>query len=227
MDAHEVPSIDGNPVMFPITFVNDGYGVVNRNIANPDAACFVIKSTNDYYYVLNEAAMIGTMTPDETIPYAVEQHHVVTFGKILIRHFEDVREVRDAIFTGVENFSTGYAMNYYHESMQWVRDGEIVGLGRYAQQGHDGASIYQATFVMEQGRFLATRQWGAAPQSVLDMGAILDDIINEGITRIILGDEPVDHWDAVLADWFAAGGTEMTADINAMYINLPRQIILP
>jgi len=216
MDAYEVPTIDGKPCRFPIGFVNDGYGVVSKGFANSE---IIVKLINDYAYVLNEAAFDGHMTPEETIPYAVEQHHVVGPFKVLLRHYEDVRAVRDAIATGVEKFPSGYAMNYYFESIKWTNDQDIAGLGRYVQQGHDMASIYQATFYLDQGRYDYTKTWGPSPQSELDNGSILNDIIFEGATKIVSGAESVDHWDTVVANWLSAGGQEMTDDVNAMYGN--------
>jgi putative aldouronate transport system substrate-binding protein len=214
MDAYPIPSIDGNTVYYPIGFINDGYGVVLKGAKNAEV---IVKLINDYVYVLNEAAIVGDMTPEETIPYAVEQHHVVGPFKVLFRTYEDVREVHDAIQTGVEKFSTGYALNYYTESMKWVTNKDITGLGRYAQQGHDKASIYQATHYFDNGQFLFTKAWGPPPQSELDNGKILDDIINEGITRIIIGEEQVDYWDTVISNWLSAGGEDMTEEINSVY----------
>jgi putative aldouronate transport system substrate-binding protein len=214
MDAYQIPTVDGASPHYPICFVNDGYGVVSKGYKNPE---IIVKLINDYAYVLNEAAVEGAMTPEETIPYAVEQHHVVAPFKVLLRHYEDVREVHDAIQTGVEKLSTGYAMNYYFESLKWAKDQDITGLGRYVQQAHDKASIYQATFYLDQGLYTYTKTWGPPPQSELDNGKILDDIINEGVTKIISGSEPIDHWDAVLADWLSAGGQEITDDVNTMY----------
>jgi putative aldouronate transport system substrate-binding protein len=214
MDAYPIPSIDGNTVYYPIGFINDGYGVVLKGAKNPEV---IVKLINDYAYVLNEAALVGDMTPEETVPYAVEQHHVVGPFKVLLRHYEDVREVHDSIQTGVEKLSTGYALNYYTECMKWVTNKDIAGMGRYAQQGHDGASIYQATYFFDNGQFLFTKAWGPPPPKELDNGKILDDIINEGLTRIIIGEEQVDYWDTVVANWLSAGGEEMTEEINSVY----------
>jgi putative aldouronate transport system substrate-binding protein len=214
MDAYQIPSIDGQTVHYPIGFINDGYGVVLKGAKHPEV---IVKLINDYAYVLNEAALVGDMTPEETVPYAVEQHHVVGPFKVLLRHYEDVRENHDSIQTGVVKLSTGYALNYYTESLKWFKDKDITGLGRYAQQAHDKASIYQATYYFDNGQYMFTKAWGPPPQSELDNGKILDDIINEGITRIIIGEEQADHWDTVVANWLSAGGEEMTAEINKVY----------
>ncbi|MCL2421301.1 MAG: hypothetical protein FWD03_05525, partial [Defluviitaleaceae bacterium] len=61
--------------------------------------------------------------------------------------------------------------------------------------------------------------WGPTPQEVLDFGGITDSILAEGITRIIMGMDPLEHWHVVLEDWRQAGGNEMTRAINEYFGN--------
>ena len=62
-----------------------------------------------------------------------------------------------------------------------------------------------------------TKTWGPAPQEELDLGSITDSIINEGVTRIILGLEPVDYYDQLIEEWRNAGGNDMKAAVNAQF----------
>ena len=217
LQANDLPSVDGNTVMYPVAFINDGYGVVKKGVTNPDV---LIKLIDDYCYVLNEATVQGGMTPEEVLPFTSNNmHHVTGPFKVLFRSYDDVRQVVNNIDTGQQNFSTGYARSYYDEIMKWINDKDITSLGRYVQQGYDTASLMRGCNYEDNNQFLLTKNWGGPTQEESDNGSILDDIINEGLTLIITGQQPVDYYDTILANWKSAGGDAMTAAVNAEYGN--------
>ena len=51
------------------------------------------------------------------------------------------------------------------------------------------------------------------------VASTLNDILTEGFTMIILGNESVDYFDTVVESWKAAGGDVVTAAVNEMYGN--------
>ena len=41
---------------------------------------------------------------------------------------------------------------------------------------------------------------------MINSGTTLEDILTEGFTKIIIGDQPIDYFDTVVDNWKAAGG---------------------
>jgi putative aldouronate transport system substrate-binding protein len=57
------------------------------------------------------------------------------------------------------------------------------------------------------------------PEEVTRYGSTLDDLLLEGFTLIILGQQPVSYFDTLVRNWYAAGGQEVTDAVNRMYGN--------
>ena len=61
--------------------------------------------------------------------------------------------------------------------------------------------------------------WGPQTETLLSAGSTLDDILIEGFTKIIVGEESIDYFDTLVADWENAGGAKATEEINETYGN--------
>lgn len=61
--------------------------------------------------------------------------------------------------------------------------------------------------------------WGPATETLLSAGSTLDDILTEGFTKIIVGEESIDYFDTLVDNWAKAGGTKATEEINETYGN--------
>ena len=48
-------------------------------------------------------------------------------------------------------------------------------------------------------------------------GSTLDDILTEGFTKIIIGDEDVSYFDELVSNWRTAGGDTVIQAVNEMY----------
>ncbi|MCL2338103.1 MAG: extracellular solute-binding protein, partial [Firmicutes bacterium] len=95
LEPHDLPSIDGQTVMYPISFINDGYNVVRKGAKNAD---ILIKLIDDYAYVLNEATITGGMTSEQVLPFTSNNmHHTTGPFKILFRSYDDVKQVIDNV----------------------------------------------------------------------------------------------------------------------------------
>ena len=218
-----MPTIDGRPAQIPIHFANYAYDVVRRGFEIPEILPIL---TSDYVYVLTEAPITGSMTPDEFLPFNLgDMHHTAGPFRVVFPHYADVVEVlnaMDAYHAGTFDdfqFTSGYAVIYVEEIRRWVSDGEMPGLGRYQQMGHRQSSLAMGVQYEDNGQFRYTRQWGPNPQEVLDFASITDSIIEEGVTRIIMDLDPLEHWDVVLEDWRQAGGNAMTEAVNRYFGN--------
>ena len=54
------------------------------------------------------------------------------------------------------------------------------------------------------------------PDTINRAGSTLSDILTEGFTKIIMGEEPIDYFDTLVEEWRAAGGDEATQAVNDM-----------
>lgn len=52
---------------------------------------------------------------------------------------------------------------------------------------------------------------------MINSGTTLEDILTEGFTKIIIGDQPIDYFDTVVDNWKAAGGEQVTLEMNEIY----------
>ena len=72
---------------------------------------------------------------------------------------------------------------------------------------------------MEAGKFLKSKLWGASPEILANYGSTLDDLLREGFTKIIVGEESIDYFDTLVKQWKEAGGEAVTKAVNDMYGN--------
>jgi putative aldouronate transport system substrate-binding protein len=58
---------------------------------------------------------------------------------------------------------------------------------------------------------------GLSPDELLNFGSTLDDLLTEGFTKIIIGQEPLSYFDTLINNWKAQGGDTVTAAVNRDY----------
>lgn len=222
MLALPLPTVDGRPVSIPVNFANYGYNVVLRGFEHPEIMPILV---SDYLYIINEAPLTGSIPSEELLLFSTnEMHHVMGPFRMTVPHYHDVIDVYNAMSAHErgethEFTSGGFAVTFFDEVQQWTEHGNIVGLGRYAQMGHHFASLVVGVRYVENGQMLYTGAWGADPQDLLDLRSITDSIILEGAVRIIMGLDPLEHWDTILEDWRQAGGNTMTQAVNQYFGN--------
>jgi len=208
--------IDGELVQFPMKLLVSDFNVVRSGYEHPDV---LVKLMSAYSYILNEATALGEMTTEEVLPFNTnEMQHVPDAFKFMFPSYDDARDVSHALATGEEVFRSGYAMTFYTECKTWTDDGNPTGLGRYLQMG-PGGSVTMACDQLDRGQIHYDALWGTKPQELLDYGSTLDDMLTEGFTEIIMGNETVDYFDTIVENWKAAGGDIVTTAVNEMYGN--------
>ena len=218
MIALPMPTIDGQQAQIPIHFPNSTYTVARRGFQH---TAVIPVLTSDFVYVMTEAGLGDSMTVEEIMPFTTNniQHATGPFRITFVHHY-DVLEVLDAMDAYHEGtlddfvFTIGDAPQFVSEIRRWVSDRDTAGFGRFGQMGHRSSAYARGLEYIYNDMLLFTSAWGAPPQEVLDLGSITDSIIEEGITRIIMGLDPIEHWPNVLEEWRAAGGAIMTEAVN-------------
>jgi len=208
---------DGKQVKQVVEFPNGWYTVVRKGYEHPEV---LPKLVSDYAYITGAAVSLGDVDVEDVLPFTTnDMHHVprpfyITFPK---GHDVDTVEVTTAIETGVEKFSAGWGAGFYAESKKWVDEKDTVGLGRWLQMGSRDSSLWKNVQRVEAGECVRSDMWGMPPDTLLEYGEVLNDVLFEGYARIIMGSEPIDYFETLIDNWRAAGGDAATAAVNEVY----------
>ncbi|MDR2483183.1 MAG: hypothetical protein LBD08_06085, partial [Treponema sp.] len=71
-------------------------------------------------------------------------------------------------------------------------------------------------FLVDNNFIVKTDMWGPPPED-FDKTVNAFDVVVQGFTRIIMGQEPVSAYDRIIADWYANGGKIMEDAVNRDY----------
>jgi putative aldouronate transport system substrate-binding protein len=222
LEPYEIPTRDGQPGVFPIGFDNDNYLVVNKNCKNIAA---VMKSISFVTWVAGEARLQGALTEEEEFSYLLggEGRHTMLpieindpygNGPAMVEWAQEVGRNNGVIRTPPQ-FSEWQAQ--YEQAKPWFDSKDLAGYGRWIQQYSTPSAASINLNIINQGRYLATSLTGPLPEEAATYGETLDDLLIEGFTRIIIGDQPLSYFDTVVAQWKASGGDVITAAVNRVY----------
>ncbi len=215
---YAMPSADGKEVYQSIFFANGSYTVVSKQCKNPEAA---IKLINFYGYMLDEST---GKEDQETISAFTDNDmaHVVGAFRVLnpACDYEQYQHVSKALVDGdTSSFTTSGMWQKYNNSVEFKTNGTPGATGDYLQQGAPKTAYGLATQVLDSNKYVKSELWGATPETLLNYGTTLDDLLTEGFTKIIMGEESIDYFDTVVQNWHAAGGEEATKAMNDAYGN--------
>lgn len=209
-----LPTVDGSrPARGQIFFPNLGVTVVNSNFQNP-AALMKVMSLVDYM-VASPYANLST----EDLWYFMEEgrEHSVTPTFHVIGPDTDMVQyqyVLDALQRNDPSdlFTTGMIFKY-NDSVAWRDNREPHGLGAFLQMGFEGSAYARSQHLFDNGWVIQNELWGAFPPEFDQVGTI-GDIIMEEVMLIIMGVNPVSHFESVLEQWYAQGGQIMEDAVN-------------
>ena len=222
MDAYAIPSANGEEVKSSITYSNYGYVVVSKECQNPEAA---VKLLNFYAYMMDEAQ--GKEEPEFinslfnnaylNIPYALRVVNPMTD----YNQFEKVTSYLEKYQNGeeVDSAELGKDAVKYENCVQWLEEQAPAAVGDWMQQGSPKSAYRISKEVIDNEQYIKDAYWGQQVETLLNSGSTLDDILKEGFTKIIVGEESIDYFDTLVDNWAKAGGTKATEEINETYGN--------
>lgn len=215
-EAYKIPSVNGESVKIPVTFDNLGYVVVNKKCKNPEA---VFKLLNYYAWLMDECddqELIDNVFNGgrSNIPYALRVINPNT-------DYNQYVKVKETLDKGLDEDASALGKDglKYSNSVNFLKNGDTEGLGDYCQQGAEKSAYRIAKEMIDNGDVLRDAMWGPGTETVLNSGSTLDDILTEGFTKIIVGEEDIDYFDKLVKDWEKAGGEKATQEINETYGN--------
>jgi putative aldouronate transport system substrate-binding protein len=222
LEPYEIPTKDGKPGVFPIGFDNDAYIVVNKNSKNIAA---VMKCISYVTWVAGEARLQGALTEEEEFAYLLggEGRHTMLpielndpygNGPAMVEWAQEVGANNGVIKTP-PMFSEWQAQ--YEQAKPWFDSKDPVGYGRWIQQYAVPSSASINLKIMNEGRYTVTSLTGPLPEEAAAYGETLDDLLIEGFTRIIIGDQPLSYFDTIVSQWRSSGGDVITSAVNRVY----------
>jgi putative aldouronate transport system substrate-binding protein len=218
-EAYEIPTADGSPAVHVRPFGNEGnYLVVNKNFKNPEAA---VKCMSYNRYIANDVIVQKLMTVKDVEPYMIgDREHLLQMFKVAdpideINKYLQVQEAKRTGDTSIFTSSAGYLK--YQTSVDFVERGDVGGLGNFLQ-GYADRCAYNVNYqIVQQNRFIPSRLQGPQPEVLANFGSTLQDLLTEGFTKIIIGEQPLSYYDTLIREWRAAGGDTAAAAMNREY----------
>ncbi len=221
-EPYEIPTISGEPIKGSVSNGNRGYIVISKNCKHPEAA---MKLINFFCYMMDDA----TGVEDNVFIMSLFDNNYpnIPYGLCVINPETDynqyiqISEAVQKYLNGEEVDSADYGKNgsKLDSCIEWLESYDTTGVGDYLQQGNARSAYGFAKEYVDNEQYVKNMLWGANPESLNTMGSTLNDILTEGFTKIITGEQPISYFDTVVEQWKAAGGDTVTADINEMYGN--------
>lgn len=217
-EPYKIPSANGEEVLANVTFANYGYIVVSKDCKNPEA---VLKLLNFYAHVMDEGDQEDTDFINElfgnaytNIPYALRVINPDT-------DYNQFIKVTDTLAVSLDEdpATLGKDGVKYSNCVDFIKEGASTGVGDYLQQGGPKSAYRISKEIIDNEEYIRDAMWGPQTETLLSAGSTLDDILIEGFTKIIVGEESIDYFDTLVADWESAGGAKATEEINETYGN--------
>lgn len=217
-EPYKIPSANGEEVLANVTFANYGYIVVSKDCKNPEA---VLKLLNFYAHVMDEGDQEDTEFINElfgnaytNIPYALRVINPDT-------DYNQFIKVTDTLAVSLDEdpATLGKDGVKYSNCVDFIKEGASTGVGDYLQQGGPKSAYRISKEIIDNEEYIRDAMWGPQTETLLSAGSTLDDILIEGFTKIIVGEESIDYFDTLVADWESAGGAKATEEINETYGN--------
>jgi putative aldouronate transport system substrate-binding protein len=218
-EAYEMPSMDGGLVIHPRDFDNGNYLVINKNCKNIDAA---VKCISFYQYIAKDVVAQKLMSKEEIDKYILNGqglHNMRMFKtEDPIDEEKQFRQIQEAKRTGDTSvFTSTMTVSKYNWALDWINNKNADNIGGWLQMYHDKSAYAVNIKVYEQDRYIPSRMAGPVPEEVASYGSTLDDLLREGFTKIIVGQEPLSYFDTLVRQWKSAGGDAATAVMNRVY----------
>lgn len=215
-EPFQIPSATGEEVLQTLTFANGSYTVISKKCEHPEAA---FKLINFYSYVDVDSAgkedqeWIDSFTMNDLT-------HVVGAFRVLNPNSGDndytmtIEALEKKDPSGITSVG---AMQRYNDNIEWETNHTPSTFGSVAQMSLGRCAYGIAKDIVDNGKYVKSELKGITPETIVNSGSTLDDILTEGFTKIIIGDQPIDYFDTVVENWKAAGGEQATNEMNGIY----------
>ena len=210
-----IPSANGEEVLQSIFFANTTYTVVSKKCEHPEAA---LKLINFYGYVCGDAVNEKGIEWTDQYLYEERAHNGAFRVMDPVNEEKMYLETVEALKTkDPSKLTTLSGRQRYNDNIKWEEKHDPTAIGSVLQVGLGRCSYGLAKEILDNEQYIKSELKGFTPETILNTGTTLDDILTEGFTKIIIGDQPIEYFDTVVENWKKAGGEQATKEMNELY----------
>lgn len=211
-EPYMIPSANGEQVKQSIFFPNGSYSVVSKKCEHPEAA---IKLINFYGYIMSPDSI-----NEEQVKEFMELDHIQGPFSVLDPNcdYDQYVQILTALQSGnTDNLTTSTMWLKYDKCIDFIEKNDPEAVGYYLQVGSEDSAYGLGKKILDDNMYIRSELKGLSPETLLNTGSTLDDILTEGFTKIIIGEESIDYFDTIVQNWLTAGGEAATNEMNEMY----------
>ncbi len=212
--AYEPVSVSGDPAEVSAEVGVSRWLVVNKNFEHPEAVvkmanvfiekCWGETGDNGKYYAPPEAESIWKLSPVQT---QMPLKNVMAFRDIEAAKASDATDSLNgeakSIWDKLDRFYSGEGT-----SMEW---------GWERIYGPDPSSYSAIDRMISEDRIYINRFSGAPTETMTEKMSTLESMRDETFTKIIMGESPIEEFDAFVESFNKLGGEQITAEVNEWY----------
>lgn len=212
-DSYPIPTATEEAAKAAIKFDNYGYIVVSKKCPNPDAALRLI---NFYAYLKDgdsqkeDPELIKALFNLGTIPASFR-----VFSQDA--EYNKYKNIAVALESGNADGLVADTLENYNKCKMVMDNNDSTGGGEYLLYGRDKCCCKVTADMVDNNLMVKDKLWGTPTETLAKSGSTLDDILVEGFTKIIVGEEPVEYFDTLVENWKKAGGEQATKEVNEVY----------
>ena len=214
--SYNVPSANGEKVLQSIYCDNSSYVVISKDCKNPEA---VFKLINFYYYMAtdgpNEEPELANALNSNELPHTQMTTRIMDPTTLET----EWGSINKACVTGDTTGIADKYVEHYNQIQDFLADplNNTEKTGEYCQCGFEGSPYTLGKECFDKGNYVENVLWAYMPETLGKTGSTLGDIITEGFTKIIMGEEPISYFDTVVENWKTAGGEQATREMEELY----------
>ncbi|MFD0674057.1 extracellular solute-binding protein [Cohnella sp. GCM10027633] len=210
--AFPIPSADGTPASAQSTADFNSFWVVKKGAAHPEAIVKLLNFYNEKIVSENaEPAIYHSADGIEFFKYAMLANGFGTPAGLLTVHKNVV-----AALQANDGAKLTPEEKAYFDKITLFKGGDRTNWGTNKVFGEGGSWAVIGANYVDQGLLVKNEFLGAPTPGMTEKKAILDKMVLETFTNIIIG-APISDFDKFVSDWNKLGGEQITQEVNEWY----------
>ncbi len=211
-----IPSVTGEPAKVGIEMATNAWFASSADSPAPQA---VIEMANLYCEVIfdkekQQYDVYGNPGGEAEGMWKLSPVSMMTPTK----NIDIAKTIRPYLEKNVENPEElyGETLQMYNLCYQ-AQNGDRSQAGWNLIFGVNGACQVQAEQQLEPGNTHMNAYFGPPTETMNSVLSIINEQLNAELTKIIIGEKPIEAFDEAVAAWMAGGGDQITNEINEWY----------
>ncbi|MFC3800508.1 extracellular solute-binding protein [Cohnella sp. GCM10012308] len=210
--AFPIPSADGTPASAQANADFNSFWVVKKGAAHPEAIVKLFNVYNEKIAGPNaEPQTYHTVDGMEVFKYAVMANGFGTPQGLLTVHKNVVAALKSGDSASLLPEEKGY-----FDKIKAFEGGDRANWGTNKVFGEGGSWAVIGQNYVDGGLLMKNAYYGPPTPGMTEKKAILDKLVLETFTKIILG-SPLSDFDKFVSDWNKLGGEQITKEVNDWY----------